>query len=66
MTKCNNCKHYFITFDAKAPKGCKAYNIKSAQLPSQIVKMASGQECMGFSEKPKRAEKKDYNDSKYW
>lgn len=64
---CNKCIHYFITFDPKAPKGCRKFQIKSSQLPSVIVKQANhGQECMGHSPKPSRDKEKNLNDSRYW
>lgn len=63
---CMKCKYYFITFDQHAPKGCKAYNIKSKQLPSMIVKQASGGECLGFSAKPEKKKPKDLNDPRMW
>lgn len=66
---CFNCKHYFITFDQSAPKGCRAYGIKSAQMPSQIVRSATlGQGCIGFELKDrlKKKPKKDLNDPRLW
>jgi protein-arginine kinase activator protein McsA len=65
---CIKCKHYFITFDQSAPKGCRVYNIKSQRLPSIIVKDANqGRECIGFEPKPvKEKKEKNLNDDKYW
>jgi hypothetical protein len=65
---CTKCKHFYITFDQATPKGCRAYGIKSAQLPSVIVKSANnGNNCIGFEEKQKNIpKKKDLNDAKYW
>lgn len=71
---CTQCKHYFITFDQSAPKGCRIYKIKSTKLPSIIVKQANnGSECIGFEPKPKNQDpnkqeekKADFNDKKYW
>ena len=52
--KCTDCKHYFITFDQRTPKGCRAYGIQSAKLPSIVVKQANGgEECLGFEPKKK-------------
>ncbi|WP_335508126.1 uracil-DNA glycosylase [Bacillus sp. JJ722] len=48
---CVKCKHYFVTWDQHAPKGCKAFGFKSIQLPSMIVLQSSGQNCMKFDEK---------------
>ncbi len=66
---CIKCKHYFITFDQHAPKGCRIYKIKSKQMPSQIVKQANnGSECIGFEAKknPELSGKKNLDDPKYW
>ena len=65
---CTKCKHYFITFDQSAPKGCRAYSIKSQALPSEIVKQAnSGADCIGFTPKENTNKKgKNLNDDKYW
>ncbi len=64
---CNRCKHYFITFDKSASKGCKIFGIKSNTLPSTIVKSANGRDCNGFELKDRFKNKaKDLNDSKNW
>lgn len=66
---CMKCKHFFITHDRSAPRGCRAFQIKSASLPSTIVKQANnGQECMGFKSKETKSknERKDLKDSRYW
>lgn len=68
---CIKCKHYYITFDQYAPKGCRAYKIKSSAMPSDIVKQANrGAECIGFEAKIAKKETgnkaKDLNDPKLW
>jgi hypothetical protein len=65
---CTKCKHYFITYDQKTPRGCRIYQIQSASMPSQIVKQANaGSDCIGFEAKPsKTPKKKDFNDARYW
>lgn len=72
---CMKCKHYHVTFDPKAPRGCKLYGFKSAVMPYVLVKQSSGQDCTSFEEKPKKNDgndndsgngKKDFNDPKYW
>jgi hypothetical protein len=45
---CRKCKHYYITWDVAFPYGCKAYNIKSKQMPSIIVCKSIGKECEGY------------------
>ncbi len=53
--KCTTCKHFFVTWDQSAPRGCKLYNIKSKLFPSLVVsKASSGQECLGYEEKSKK------------
>ncbi|MDP7322141.1 MAG: hypothetical protein QF441_16170 [Bacteriovoracaceae bacterium] len=65
---CMKCKHFYITYDQKTPRGCRAYKIQSQQLPSVIVKQANnGQDCIGFTPKENQQSKqKNYNDPKYW
>ncbi len=67
--KCRNCQHFYITYDPKTPNGCKAYQIQSQAIPSQVVKRANnGQECLGFKAKASQAAQKklDLNDDRYW
>lgn len=64
-----NCKHYHITWDQRAPRGCKLYGIKAQAMPSQIVQMAGSGECQGYEAKPKKEEKNkslDLNRSDLW
>lgn len=64
-----NCQHFFITFEASTPRGCKLYQIKSRELPSQIVRLAGGGECLGYKPKIKKEEKakeRDLNDPSLW
>lgn len=66
---CNQCKHYFITFDQAAPKGCKAYGLKSKQMPSTIVRqVTNGSGCLGFELKDrlKKKPEKNLNDPSLW
>jgi len=48
---CRRCKHYFVTWQAAQPHGCKAYGFKSPQIPSMVVLRSSGVACSLFSEK---------------
>ncbi|MGI6491235.1 MAG: uracil-DNA glycosylase [Peptococcaceae bacterium] len=53
--KCNKCKHYYITWDARFPHGCSAYRIKSRYKPANDVLRLTGLKCRYFSAKdPKR------------
>ncbi|AZR81964.1 uracil-DNA glycosylase [Thiomicrospira sp. S5] len=49
---CFQCEHFFVTWDANQPRGCKAFGFKTKQLPSVVVFESSGQPCMKF--RPKR------------
>jgi hypothetical protein len=48
---CLQCAHYFITYDASFPYGCRAMGFKSKQLPSKEVFDASNTQCMAFIKK---------------
>lgn len=66
---CMRCKHYHVTFEPNAPRGCKLFQFKSALMPYILVKQSTGKDCTSFEEKAgKKADdgKKDFNDPKYW
>ena len=42
---CQKCVHYFVTWEAGKPHGCRAYGFKSQLLPSISVKKASDEDC---------------------
>lgn len=67
---CMKCKHYMVTFDPNAPRGCKLFNFKGATMPYVMVKQATGKDCQHFEEKrsheSNKEEKVDFNDPKYW
>ncbi|MBN2895311.1 MAG: uracil-DNA glycosylase [Campylobacterales bacterium] len=48
---CIRCRHYFVTWEAGRPHGCKAYGFKSLALPSIVVKQSSGAECSFYEPK---------------
>ncbi|OME88062.1 uracil-DNA glycosylase [Paenibacillus sp. FSL A5-0031] len=48
---CLKCKHYFITWEPSAPKGCRAFGFKTSVLPSIMVFRSSGKPCMHFETK---------------
>ncbi|AYC28774.1 uracil-DNA glycosylase [Paenisporosarcina cavernae] len=50
---CFECQHFFITWDQRNPRGCKAFGFKTKELPSAVVRRASGMECAKFT--PKQA-----------
>ncbi len=71
MIPCMKCKHYTVTFDKNAPRGCKLFNFKGVTMPYILVFNATGSECTHFSKRQNSAEneedkKTDYNDPKYW
>ncbi len=48
---CFECQHYFVTWDASAPRGCRLFGFKSMQMPAIVVKNSSGRACEAFSPK---------------
>jgi hypothetical protein len=48
---CFQCQHFFITWDKKFPRGCRALGFKSQEMPSSMVYQASGMECLKFEKK---------------
>jgi hypothetical protein len=48
---CFQCEHFFVTWDAKNPRGCKAFGFKTPKLPSIVVFENSGEECLKFTPK---------------
>ncbi|WP_308634959.1 uracil-DNA glycosylase [Paenibacillus silvisoli] len=50
---CMKCRHYYVTWDPKFPKGCKAFGFKTATMPSQAVLSSSGKPCLNFEQKQK-------------
>jgi hypothetical protein len=71
---CMKCKHYMVTFDPNAPRGCKLFNFKGVTMPYVMVKQATGHDCSHFEEKVRKTDstdskedkKIDLNDAKYW
>jgi len=45
---CRRCIHYFVTWQAGKPHGCKAYGFKSENIPSMVVFQSSGSACSLF------------------
>jgi len=48
---CLKCKHYYVTWDPKFPKGCRFFGFKGMLYPSLTVLKSSGETCKGFSPK---------------
>lgn len=45
---CLHCSHYFVTWEADKPRGCRAYEFKTPELPSKVVLESSGEPCQFF------------------
>nr|WP_100332526.1 uracil-DNA glycosylase [Bacillus xiapuensis] len=52
---CFQCRHFFVTWDQRNPRGCRAHRFKTKQLPSAVVQQASGNPCYHFA--PKKVKK---------
>lgn len=42
---CSTCRHYFVTWEAERPRGCRAYGFKCLAWPSAVVERESGRPC---------------------
>ena len=58
---CNDCAHFYITWDKRFPYGCSAMRFMSAKLPSQDVLEVEGRDCLSFQNK--ELEINNYEDS---
>lgn len=67
---CMKCKHYFVTWDPKFPRGCRAYEVKSANPPWQIVAQSTKEGCVSYEAKADRNQDKnkglDLNRNDLW
>ncbi|MDE0956563.1 MAG: hypothetical protein OSA07_08840 [Pseudomonadales bacterium] len=48
---CMQCKHFYITWEANFPRGCRLFAIKSRQLPMIEVMRIDGHACRGYEPK---------------
>lgn len=48
---CMKCRHFFVTWDPRAPRGCQAMGFKGMMMPSQQVLVVTGKPCQLFEEK---------------
>lgn len=48
---CLHCKHYVVTWESDQPRGCRAYEFKTAEMPSDVVQASSGEPCQLFEAK---------------
>ncbi len=50
---CNHCRHFYITWNAKMPYGCRAMNFKSRRFPALEVLDVDGTPCVSFDKRMK-------------
>ena len=50
---CFNCIYFYVTWDDKFPRGCRAMDFKTNKIPSMLVRESSGMECTRFKAKKK-------------
>jgi len=55
---CRRCVSFFVTWQKNLPFGCRAHGFKSAMIPSQVVFMSSGTDCLAFVAKAPPPQKK--------
>lgn len=66
---CNQCRHYYVTWDQKNPNGCRRFGIQCKDSPSKVIAQAGLGDCMGFEEKTKNRPKEkglDLNRKDLW
>jgi len=51
---CFRCRHFHVTWDPAAPRGCRAFGFKTQQLPAIVVRQSSGAPCQLFEPKKTR------------
>lgn len=54
---CLQCRHYYVTWDPRFPRGCRAYGFKTQQMPSALVLSSSGSPCLQSEPKIRRPAK---------
>jgi hypothetical protein len=53
VINCFSCQHFYITYDAQFPYGCRTVGFKSRLLPSKEMYANSGMDCQFFADKGK-------------
>lgn len=51
VKSCNGCIFYYITWDRRAPKGCKYFGFKSTKMPCQVVLSSTGSHCTMYTKR---------------
>lgn len=57
--RCLDCRHYYITWDEFFPYGCRKLGFKSRTSPKNAVFELSTIDCLHFSAKDKKVQKKN-------
>jgi len=50
---CLKCRHFYVTWDKRFPRGCSAFGVKTQGMPSAAVFRSTGRHCPAFSPSPK-------------
>jgi len=50
---CLKCAYFFVSWDPGFPRACRVFSLKSRQLPSYEVFLATGRHCPAFEESPR-------------
>ncbi|MCP3914468.1 MAG: hypothetical protein GY711_02800 [bacterium] len=50
---CTHCRYFFVTYEPKQPRGCRAYGFKSLAMPTAVVLETSGADCKQFEPRPR-------------
>ncbi|MTI81569.1 MAG: uracil-DNA glycosylase [Firmicutes bacterium] len=48
---CQKCRYFYVTWNKKYPRGCKAYGFKTGGIPSAVVLRTTGNKCVCYQEK---------------
>ncbi|MFZ8932661.1 MAG: hypothetical protein ACO20H_05320 [Bacteriovoracaceae bacterium] len=63
---CLKCIHYHSTHDPITPRGCKVFNFKTKQFPSDLVKKETGEDCHYYEQRKVKSKGFDFHDPKNW
>ncbi|MFP4012273.1 MAG: hypothetical protein ACLFUM_11260 [Spirochaetaceae bacterium] len=45
---CLKCRHFYVTWDPRFPRGCAVFGVKTQRLPSLVVYESTGMHCPRF------------------
>lgn len=45
---CLKCRHFYVTWDPRFPRGCRVFGVKTRGLPSTAVYRSTGHQCPAF------------------